>query len=115
MRELPLAIVLVPLAWTAMLVFAAPYGMTAGAAKLSKDIDVTATMKALGGMAIYGAWIGLSAARLAVGAHGGAASLVLLPALAVAGIFALERESSAWRTARSWLAVRSAQPPPPRR
>jgi hypothetical protein len=36
--------------------------------------------------------------------------LFLLPSLAVAGLFALEREASAWQTARSWLAVRSAHP-----
>jgi len=109
-RELPLAIVLVPLGWTAMLVFAVPYGLTAGAAKLSKDMDVTATMKVLGGIAIYGAWIGLVSAAIGWlwGAAWGVASLVLLPALTVAGLFAVERESSAWQTARSWLAVRSA-------
>ena len=110
-RELPLALVLVPLAWTAMLVFAVPYFLTAAAAKLSKDMDVTATMKALGGIAIHGAWITLVAIAIGWlwGAAWGLASLVLLPALAVAGLFALERESSAWRTARSWLAVRSAK------
>jgi hypothetical protein len=30
--------------------------------------------------------------------------------LAAAGLFAIERESAAWQTARSWLAVRGARP-----
>ena len=112
LRELPLALVLVPLAAVAVILFAAPYAITAAAARLSKDTDVTATMKALGGIAIYGLWIsGLSvAAGVMLDPRAGAAALVLLPALAVAGLFAVERERSAWRTARSWLAVRGAQP-----
>ena len=112
LRELPLALLLVPLAAVAVILFAAPYGMTAAAARLSKDTDVTATMKALGGIGIYGLWIsGLSiTVGVLLGAWAGAAAMVLLPALAVAGLFAVEREWSAWRTARSWLAVRGAQP-----
>jgi hypothetical protein len=33
----------------------------------------------------------------------------LLPVLAVAGLLAIERESAAWETARSWLALRGAR------
>lgn len=111
-RELPLALVLAPLAWLAMALFSVPYVLTAGAAKLSKDMDVTATMKVIGGMAIYGAWVALVSAAIGWtwGAAAGAGALILLPVLAVAGLFALERESAAWQTARSWLAVRSARP-----
>jgi 1-acyl-sn-glycerol-3-phosphate acyltransferase len=111
-RELPLGLVLLPIAWLAIAVFAVPYAVTDGAAKLSKDMDVTATMKVLGGLAIYGAWVGgiSVAAGWFWGAAGALAALFLLPSLAVAGLFALEREASAWQTARSWLAVRSAHP-----
>jgi 1-acyl-sn-glycerol-3-phosphate acyltransferase len=111
-RELPLGLVLLPIAWLAIAVFAVPYAVTDGAAKLSKDMDVTATMKVLGGLAIYGAWVvGISvAAGWFWGAAGALTALFLLPSLAVAGLFALEREASAWQTARSWLAVRSAHP-----
>ena len=111
-REVPLAFVLVPLAALAVVVFSVPYAMTAAAAKLSKDADVTATMKALGGTAIYGVWVAALSVMIGArfGSLAGAAAAVLLPALAVAGLFALERESSARETARSWLAVRSAHP-----
>jgi 1-acyl-sn-glycerol-3-phosphate acyltransferase len=111
-RELPLGLVLLPIAWLAIAVFAVPYAVTDGAAKLSKDMDVTATMKVLGGLAIYGAWVGgiSVAAGWFWGAASALAALFLLPSLAVAGLFALEREASAWQTARSWLAVRSAHP-----
>ena len=107
-REVPAALVLLPVALLAALVFALPYTLTAGAAKLSKDMDVTATAKALGGLVLYAAWI----ASLSVGAGwlwgaaAAAGAAVLLPALAVAGLFAIERESAAWETARAWLAVR---------
>ena len=109
-RELPLALILLPIAWLAMAVFAVPYALTAAAAQISKDTDVTATMKALGGIVIYGAWIALLSFLIgwSWGAAAGAAAVVLLPVLAVAGLFAIERETSAWQTARSWLAVRSA-------
>jgi hypothetical protein len=33
----------------------------------------------------------------------------MLPGLAVAGLFAIERESAAWQTARSWLTLRGAR------
>ena len=109
-RELPLAIVLVPLAATALLIFAVPYFLTAVAAKLSKDMDVTATMKVLGGIAIHGAWVGMLATAIGatLGSAWGIASLAVLPGVAVAGLIALERETSAWQTARSWVAARSA-------
>lgn len=111
-REVPLALVLLPAATLAIAVFAVPYAMTAAAAKLSKDADVTATMKALGGVAIYAVWVVVLSVviGLAFGTLAGTTAAVLLPALAVGGLVALERESSAWQTARSWLAVRSAHP-----
>lgn len=111
-RELPAALVLGPVALLAAALFAVPYTLTAGAARLSKDPDVTATTKVLGGMVLYGAWMALLSAA-AGWAWGGAAAVgaaVLQPAVAGAGLFAIERESAAWQTARSWLAVRGAHP-----
>lgn len=107
-RELPLALVLVPIAIVALAVFAVPYGLTAASARLQKETDVTATAKVVGGAALYAAWIvvlAVVAGRL-FGSITGWLTSALLPVLAAAGLFALEREASALRTARSWLALR---------
>lgn len=110
-RELPLAMVLVPVGAAALLLCAVPYGLTALAARLSREMDVTATTKVVAGSVIYGAWTALlaSAAAWPGGWPAAAATVVALPALAVAGLFAVERETSAWRTARAWLALRGAR------
>ena len=110
-RELPLAVLLVPVAVLATIVFAVPYVMTGAAAGMSKDTDVTATTKVFGGAVLYAVWMVLLAAGVGW-VWGGTAALgvtVLLPVLAAAGLFAIERESAAWETARSWLAVRGAR------
>lgn len=110
-RELPLAMVLVPVGATAVLLCAVPYGLTALAARLSREMDVTATTKVLAGSVIYGAWTALAASTAAWlgGWPAAAATIVALPVLAVAGLFAIERETSAWRTARAWFALRGAR------
>jgi hypothetical protein len=74
-------------------------------------MDVMASAKVIAGALIYGAWSGLLAiitARL-WGTPAGLLVLAFLPLLAVGGLFAIERESAAWRTARSWLALRTAR------
>ncbi|MEX2663709.1 MAG: lysophospholipid acyltransferase family protein [Vicinamibacterales bacterium] len=111
-REVPAALVLLPVGLLTALVFALPYALTAGAARLSKEMDVTATTKVIGGTVLYAAWIALLsvAAWWLWGAAAAVGTAVLLPALAVAGWFAIERESAAWETARAWLAVRGAHP-----
>ena len=111
-REVPAALVLLPVGLLAALVFAVPYALTAGAARLSKGMDVTATTKVLGGTVLYAAWIALwsGTAWWLWGAAAAWGTALLLPALAVAGLFAIERESAAWETARAWLAVRGAHP-----
>ncbi len=111
-RELPRALVLVPIAVAAVAIFALPYSLTAAAGRVTKDTDVTATAKVFAGAVIYSVWIILLAT--ASGWLGGplAAALALagLPVLAAAGLFAIEREVEAWQTARSWLALRGAHP-----
>ena len=111
-REVPLALVLMPVAAASVLVFAAPYGLTSLAAGLSRETDLTATTKVMAGVVIYGSWVGLLAAAAwsLAGPAAIAVTLFGLPLLAVAGLFAVERESSAWRTARAWVALRSARP-----
>jgi len=109
-RELPLALVLVPIAAAALVVFGVPYGLTAASARLQKDTDVTATAKVLGGLALYAAWIAALVTLLGrmYGSPAGWLTATLLPVLAAGGLFAIEREASAFRTARSWLALRGA-------
>ena len=71
---------------------------------------MTATAKVLGGAVIYAAWIAALAgtAGWLGGPLAGIIVLAGLPVLAGAGLFAIERESAAWLTARSWLALRGA-------
>jgi hypothetical protein len=109
-REVPLAIVLGPLALAAAVVFAAPYAATALASRITRETDVTATAKVVAGAAVYPAWIALIslAAWRTAGPAGGTAAAIGLILLALAGLFAIERERSAWQTARSWLALRGA-------
>ena len=110
-REVPLALLLGPVAALALLVFVVPYALTAVAARVTKDMDVTATAKVLAGAVIYSIWT-LCFVGTAWWLRGPAAGLVALfglPALAIAGLFTIERETSAWRTARSWLALRGAR------
>lgn len=109
-REVPAAFVLVPLAVAATVTFALPYRLTALASKLTNDMDATATAKVLAGGVVYGAWIALLSITTGWLAGSAAALLVAatLPLLAAAGLFAIERETAAWQTARSWLALRGA-------
>jgi 1-acyl-sn-glycerol-3-phosphate acyltransferase len=110
-REVPVACLLAPVAAAALLVFALPYVLTASVGKLSRDMDVTASAKVVAGAVIYGSWsmlLSIAAARL-LGTAAGLVVFFALPALAVAGLFAIERESAAWQTARSWLALRGAR------
>jgi glycerol-3-phosphate O-acyltransferase / dihydroxyacetone phosphate acyltransferase len=111
-RELPLAIVLVPLAILAVLVFAVPYLLTAAVGRRPTDSDTTATVKVVAGTIFYLAWVAAAAALAwsIFGAVAGVAAVLVLPALGVAGLFAIEREQAAWRTARSWLALRGTHP-----
>jgi 1-acyl-sn-glycerol-3-phosphate acyltransferase len=111
-RELPIALALVPLALAAILGFAVPYALTAGVGGLQKETDVTATAKVVSGAVFYCAWMVLLAVLAGwwFGVGWGVLALILTPALAVAGLVAIERESAALRTARSWLALRGAHP-----
>ena len=110
-REVPLAVLLLPLAATTILVFAVPYSLTAIAARVTNDMDVTATAKVVAGAVIYTVWTALlaSLAGWLGGSLAAIATIVLLPALAVSGLFAIEREGASWRTARIWLYLRGAR------
>jgi glycerol-3-phosphate O-acyltransferase / dihydroxyacetone phosphate acyltransferase len=112
LREIPRALVLLPVCAAALVVFGVPYAVTAGAARLSKEADVTATAKVIAGAVLYGLWILILASAAAVtgGPTAGVMTGLGLPVLAIAGLLAIERQTAVWRTARSWLALRSARP-----
>jgi glycerol-3-phosphate O-acyltransferase / dihydroxyacetone phosphate acyltransferase len=105
-RELAAAVVLVPVGAAALMVFAGPYWVTAYAARrFTREPDVAATAKVVGGFLIYGVWLltltagvwWLNGLRVAL------LTGVALPALAVAGLFAIERESAVLDAIRAWL------------
>ena len=67
--------------------------------------DVAATAKVVGGFLIYAGWLlalGL-AARAAGVPHAVLLTVLLLPSLAVAGLFAFERESAVLDAVRAWF------------
>lgn len=111
-RELLLAIVLGPLALAAFLLFIVPYHLTGVAARrFTSEPDVAATAKVVAGTVLYGAWLALlTTAALWVGGRAAAlAAVLLIPVLAVAGLFAIERESAALEAARAWFLLRRAR------
>ena len=112
LRESPPALVLIPLAMLAVVIFAVPYMLTALVGKLQKHSDVTATAKVIAGTIFYLLWIATGTALMgsAFGIPAGIGTAILLPAIGIAGLFAIERELAALRTARSWLSLRGTHP-----
>ena len=112
-RESSIALVLLPLAIAAMIVFYIPYRLTGLAARwFTGEPDVAATAKVVGGAIVYAAWF-VALAAAAWGLAGGRAALLLLtllPAMAVAGLFAIERESAVMDAVRAWFVLRRTAP-----
>jgi 1-acyl-sn-glycerol-3-phosphate acyltransferase len=112
-RELALAVPLLPLCLAGLVLFAVPYRLTGWVARRwAPDLDVVATVKAVGGAILYGLWGGAlaAAAWIAGGRAWGLAALAALPIVAVAALYAIERETAARDAARAWLAVRQTSP-----
>jgi glycerol-3-phosphate O-acyltransferase/dihydroxyacetone phosphate acyltransferase len=106
LREILAALVLLPLAAAALIMFAVPYRLTGyGARGFTKEPDVAATAKVVGGFLIYAAWLlALAAAAWSIaGPRAGLLTALVLPGLAVAGLFAIERESAVLDTVRAWF------------
>jgi len=105
-REALAAVVLGPLALIALVLFAIPYHLTGYAARwFTREPDVAATAKVVGGFLLYTAWlfaIGLAAWALGI-PHAVLLSVLLLPLLAIAGLFAIERESAVLDAVRAWF------------
>ncbi len=112
-RELPLALVLVPVCVLSAAVFVVPYTLVDLVAENRWVApDIRATVKVLGGLVIYLVWLVLLTVLSAKLAGGGAAVAIALslPLLAVAGVFAWERELSALSSVRTWWALQRTSP-----
>jgi 1-acyl-sn-glycerol-3-phosphate acyltransferase len=112
-REAAVAIVLLPLAAMALLLFAVPYYLTAyGARWFTREPDVAATAKVVGGSLIYATWlVALSGAAWWIGGlRMGLLAAFGLPVVAAAGLFAIERESAVRDAARAWFLLRRTKP-----
>jgi glycerol-3-phosphate O-acyltransferase / dihydroxyacetone phosphate acyltransferase len=112
LRELLLAIVLLPVVLAGFAVFAAPYWITDAVARRSPTTDVAGTVKAVAGSVLHGTWI-LLLVVLVAGAAGwrlGLLTLLGLPALAVAALLATERQTAVLETVRAYLAIRRTRP-----
>jgi hypothetical protein len=108
-RETLAGIALLPLAAAAMVTFAVPYSLTGHAARLAtRETDVAATAKVMTAVPIYAAWLALLAylAWWLGGTRAALFVLALLPAIAVAGLFAIERESAVLDGVRAWFLLR---------
>jgi glycerol-3-phosphate O-acyltransferase/dihydroxyacetone phosphate acyltransferase len=106
LREALAAVVLLPLAVAALIMFAVPYQLTGYVARwFTREPDVAATAKVVGGFVVYAAWLLLLAGGAWWIASPGTGLLtgLVLPALAVAGLFAIERESAVLDTVRAWF------------
>jgi hypothetical protein len=112
-RELPLALVLVPTCLLSAVVFGLPYMLVDRVAENRWVApDIRATVKVLGGLVIYLAWLVLLTvlAAMYAGNMAALATAVLLPLLAIAGVFAWERELSALSSVRTWWALQRTSP-----
>jgi hypothetical protein len=111
LREGALAIPLVPLAIFGLVLFFVPYWLTAAAARLAtREPDVAASAKVIAGSIIYAAWLAVLIAGLWLLQRPAIAMVaaLALPLLAVAALFAIERESAVLDAVRAWLSIRRA-------
>lgn len=108
-REALYVLALLPIALAGTLAFAVPYWLTGWSSRRA-PLDVRATWQAVAGVIFYGVWT-LALAALAWVTRGPAAGLLALaglPALALATLFAIERETASLRLVRTYLATRQA-------
>ena len=108
-RELAWALALVPVGLAGAVVFFVPYQLVRRLVRVPRGLlDQAATWKAAAGLVLYLGWIAL----LALGAYrlaGGVAAWATaagLPALALAALFALEREGKVLEIVRGYVASR---------
>lgn len=112
MREGVAALLLVPVAVGGFALFWVPYHVTGLLARrATSERDVAATAKVFVGAGVYAAWLLVIAiaAGMLLGPRAGILAAALIPALAVAGLFAIERENAVADTIRAWWFLRRAR------
>jgi 1-acyl-sn-glycerol-3-phosphate acyltransferase len=110
-RELALAVVLLPLCAAGFVIFFVPYHVTAFVARrVVRHRDVFATAQVFTGAVVYGLWfalIGYLVGQVA-GTTVAWVTLAALPLLAIAALVAIERESAVVDAVRAWWHLRRA-------
>lgn len=109
LRESVVAVVLGPLAIATIAVYVIPYRLTGvTAAHVAREPDVAATATVVSGALLYAVWIALlvSTAAMVAGLTAALLTAVVLLALGVAGLFALEREAAVLDAVRAWFLLR---------
>ena len=110
-REIALGIVLLPLCVLGLVVFFVPYQLTGFIARrVARERDVVATAQLFSGLVIYGAWLVAlgTLVWLAAGPIAAVVATLVVPAVAVAALFALERESAVLDAVHAWWLLRRA-------
>ncbi len=110
-REAALGVLLLPLCAAGLIAFAVPYFLTGQVArKVARQRDVVATAQVLTGAGIYAGWLALVSAAVwwAFGRGAGLVTIAAMPLLAVASLFAIERESAVIDAVRAWWLLRRA-------
>jgi hypothetical protein len=111
-RETLVGIVLLPLCALGLIVFFVPYQVTGFIARrVARQHDVIATAQVLTGLVVYGTWLATIGALVWSLADRMAALtlMLLLPIVAVAALFAIERESAVIDVVRAWWLLRRAR------
>jgi glycerol-3-phosphate O-acyltransferase/dihydroxyacetone phosphate acyltransferase len=110
-REIALGLFLLPLCALGLLTFFVPYWLTGQVARrVARERDVLATAQVFTGAAIYASWLAFVTALAwwFFGRGAGLLTLTLLPLVALAGLFAIERESAVIDAVRAWWLLRRA-------
>ena len=110
-REIAFGIVLLPLSVLGLVVFFVPYQLTGVIAKrVARERDVLATAQVFSGLATYCAWLAAVGAMIwwGAGRTAAVAAMLLMPVVAVAALFAIERETAVIDAVRAWWLLRRA-------
>jgi glycerol-3-phosphate O-acyltransferase/dihydroxyacetone phosphate acyltransferase len=111
-REGIAALLLLPLAAAGFIIFWAPYQVTGMLSRRATDQrEAAATATVFVGAGTYTAWLALlvATAWLTWGVTAAVLTGLLLPAVAIAGLFAVERETAVAGAVRSWLLLKRAK------